>query len=91
MTTQLSVTTTQRIAAQEFAYQLALHRDKWKHGDESLFLMPPKVMAEMLKDCATLDRTRAHFQHGADESLWPTGTPLDEVVGRLVAQARLEK
>ena len=97
MTTQLSVTTAQRIAAQREAYRFYLVRDKWGEGDTtSIHLLPPMALAAIYEELATLDRIRAHFQHGADESLWPPGTPLDVAVGRLVAErnallARLEE
>lgn len=59
-------------------------------------LIGPVALTRLYADSATLDRIRAHFQHGADESLWPPGTPLDQAVWRLVAErnallARLEE
>ena len=51
-------------------------------------LIGPVALKRLYEDAALLDRIRAHFQHGADESLWPPGTPLDEAVGRLVADAK---
>ena len=47
-------------------------------------LVGPSELEHLLKDATTLDRIRAHFQHGADEEAWPPGTPLDVAVGKLV-------
>ena len=49
-------------------------------------LIGPAKLGQLLEDSATLDRIRAHFQHGADEEAWPPGTPLEVAVRRLVAE-----
>ena len=90
MTTPLSVTKAERIAAQSESYRKALKGFAWGRAPESLFLMPPQMMEDMFRELeergSLLERIRAHFQHGADESLWPRGTPLDDAVGRLVSK-----
>ena len=96
MIDKLSVTPAQRIAAQRHAYRYYLECNQWASDNVSIHLLPPMQLAELLEDAATLDRIRAHFQHGADEEAWPPGTPLDVAVGRLVADrdallARLEE
>lgn len=59
-------------------------------------LIGPVALKRLHDDSTTLDRIRAHFQHGANEETWPPGTPIDEAVGKVIAErdamlARLEE
>jgi site-specific recombinase XerD len=59
MSTPLSVTTAQRIAAQRTAYRYYLARDKFRQDNVSIHLLPPMALAEMLNE---LEELRAEVE-----------------------------
>ena len=81
-------TNTEQLNAQSGAYQYILGTSKTRKHWWGSHLMTQVELAMLQEDSATLDRIRAHFQHGADEEAWPPGTPLDVAVGRSVKLAR---
>lgn len=62
MTTPLSVTKAERIAAQREAYRKALKGFAWGRAPESLFLMPPQVMEEMFMELEQLREFKAKHE-----------------------------
>lgn len=49
-------------------------------------LIGPVELKQLIEDADTLDRIRAHFQYGANEEAWPPGIPIDEAVGKIIAE-----